>query len=175
MLDLTKSLKEAFKSHPDFPKPGILFCDILPVLRNPDLFNSLIREFEKIKFVLDSEAIIAIDARGFIFGSALSFYLKKPLILTRKPGKLPGELISHSYSLEYGENTLCIQKESITKYNTFCIIDDLLATGGTASAVEKILLDQSKIVTGLAVVVELIKLKGSEKLNCPVCSIVELK
>ena len=117
----------------------------MPVLRNSDLFNSLICEFGKIKFVLDSEAIIAIDARGFIFG-ALSFYLKKPLILTRKPGKLPGEIISHSYSLEYGENTLCIQKESITKYKSFCIIDDLLATGGTASAVEKMLLDQSKIV-----------------------------
>ena len=175
MFNLNESLKKAFESYPDFPKPGIIFCDILPVLRKPNLFNSLIIEFSKIKFILDSDAIIAIDARGFIFGSALSFHLKKPLLLARKPGKLPGDLISNSYNLEYGTNTLCLQKEALQKYQKYTIIDDLLATGGTASTVEKMLIEQSKIVTGLAVVVELLELQGSEKLNCPVRSIVSLK
>tara|TARA_Y100001970_G_C14253843_1_gene873692 strand:+ start:5635 stop:6162 length:528 start_codon:yes stop_codon:yes gene_type:complete len=174
MFNLNEILKEAFESYPDFPKPGIIFCDILPVLREPNLFNSLINEFGDIKFILDSDAIVAIDARGFIFGSALSFHLKKPLILARKPGKLPGDLISNSYNLEYGINTLCLQKDAIQKYQKFSIIDDLLATGGTASAVEKMLINESKKVTGLAVVVELLELKGAEKLNCPVKSIVGL-
>tara|TARA_Y100001970_G_C14043526_1_gene755079 strand:+ start:91 stop:618 length:528 start_codon:yes stop_codon:yes gene_type:complete len=174
MFNLQESLKKKFASYKDFPKNGIVFCDILPVLKDTELFSELIYEFGKIKFIQESDAIIAIDARGFLFGSALSFHLKKPLILARKPGKLPGNLISYSYELEYGKNTLCIQKKAIDNCHKFCIIDDLLATGGTASAVEKMLLNQKKEVTGLAVVVELLELKGSSKLNCPVRSIVGL-
>tara|TARA_B100000965_G_scaffold382901_1_gene381626 strand:+ start:1109 stop:1639 length:531 start_codon:yes stop_codon:yes gene_type:complete len=174
MFNLQESLKKEFASYKDFPKPGIIFCDILPVLRDTELFRELIYEFGKINFIQESDAIIAIDARGFIFGSALSFHIKKPLILARKPGKLPGELITYSYKLEYGENTLCLQKKAINNYHKFCILDDLLATGGTARAVEKMLLNQSKEISGLAVVVELLDLKGSTKLNCPVRSIVGL-
>ena len=125
----------------------------------------------KLNSVNDSDALIGIDARGFIFGTAISL-LQKPLILARKPGKLPGEIISNSYKLEYGSNTLCLQKKAIQNFNKFCIVDDLLATGGTASSVEKMLLENNKKITGLAVVVELLFLKGREKLNCSVDSIL---
>ena len=94
----------------------------------------------------------------------------KPFILARKPGKLPGNLISESYQLEYGENTLCLQNDSIKNYKSFSIIDDLLATGGTASCVEKMLLSQNKYVSGLSVVVELKELNGKKNLNCDVKS-----
>ena len=163
-------LLKLFGSYKDFPKPGILFCDILPVLRNSDIFNELINKMSANSIISNSDALVAIDARGFIFGTAISLITKKPLILARKPGKLPGELISGSYKLEYGENTLCLQKESIEKYNKFSIIDDLLATGGTASCVEKMLENEGKIVTGLSVVVELNELEGSKQINSKVNS-----
>ena len=115
-----------------------------------------------------AEAIISIDARGFIFGTALSFLTSKPMIVARKPGKLPGNLISKSYSLEYGENSLSIQKESLKNYNNFLIVDDLLATGGTVICVANILKEQKKDVIGLSVVIELSDLKARDKLSFPV-------
>ena len=163
-------LLNIFGSYKDFPKPGIVFCDILPVLRDPEIFNELIKKMSNDSIIKDSEAIVGIDARGFIFGTAIALYTSKPLILARKPGKLPGNLISESYSLEYGENTLCLQNDSIKEFKSFSIVDDLLATGGTASSVEKILLSQNKLVTGLSVVVELNELNGKENLNCNVKS-----
>ena len=120
--------------------------------------------------IKNSSAIVGIDARGFIFGTAIAIKTSKPFILARKPGKLPGDLISESYELEYGKNTLCLQKESISNYDSFSIIDDLLATGGTASCVERMLLSQNKVVTGLSVVVELNELNGKINLNCDVKS-----
>ena len=167
-------LLKLFGSYKDFPKAGILFCDILPVLRNSDIFNELINKMSAISIISDSDALVAIDARGFIFGTGISLITKKPLILARKPGKLPGELISGSYKLEYGENTLCLQKESIEKYSKFSIIDDLLATGGTASCVEKMLENEGKIVTGLSVVVELNELEGHKQINSKVNSEITL-
>ena len=133
---LIEKLKNTLRNYPDFPKKGILFKDVLTILKNPELFSELIEEIANFEIVQNSEVIVAIDARGFIFGSALSLFLKKPLIFARKPGKLPGELISNTYDLEYGSNTLCLQKDSLEGFNKFCIIDDLLATGGTTAAVE---------------------------------------
>ena len=167
-------LLKLFGSYKDFPKPGILFCDILPVLRNSDIFNELINRMSANSIISDSDALVAIDARGFIFGTGISLITKKPLILARKPGKLPGELISGSYKLEYGENTLCLQKKTKKKYSKFSIIDDLLATGGTASCVEKMLENEGKIVTGLSVVVELNELEGHKQINSKVNSEITL-
>ena len=171
-MSLKEKLIEAIDSYEDFPEKGILFRDVLPVLKDIELFNSLTREMIKLKSVKSSEAIIGIDARGFIFGTAISLLAQKPLILARKPGKLPGDIISNSYKLEYGSNTLCLQKNAIKEFNSFCIIDDLLATGGTASSVEKMLIENNKEITGLAVVVELLFLNGRDKLNCSVDSII---
>ena len=171
-MSLKEKLKNAIDSYKDFPEKGILFRDLLPVLQDVELFESLTKEMIKLKSVRESEAIIGIDARGFIFGTAISLLSQKPLILARKPGKLPGDIISNSYKLEYGSNTLCLQKNAIKHFNKFCIVDDLLATGGTASSVEKMLSENNKEITGLAVVVELLFLNGRQKLNSAVDSIV---
>ena len=124
--------------------------------------------------IQNSDALIAIDARGFIFGTAIAQTTNKPLVLARKPGKLPGNTIEESYALEYGTNTLCIQKSSIEPYSSFSIIDDLLATGGTAECVANILEKNNKKVIGLITVVELFGLKGRNKLNFPVDSIISI-
>ena len=120
------------------------------------------------QIIKNAEAIISIDARGFIFGAAISLQASKPMIVARKPGKLPGELLKKNYSLEYGENSLSIQKKSLEKYNSYAIVDDLLATGGTVNCVSKLIESKDKEVLGLLVVVELMKLEGRLKLNFPV-------
>ena len=170
MNNLKRNLLNLFGSYKDFPKEGIVFCDILPVLRDTDIFHELINSMSQSNGIKKSDAIVAIDARGFIFGTAISLVTKKPLILARKPGKLPGILIRDSYELEYGKNTLCLQSDSIKDYKSFSIVDDLLATGGTAGSVEKMLLNQGKEVFELVVVVELEELHGKKKLNCEVNS-----
>tara|TARA_B100000401_G_C52630459_1_gene635727 strand:- start:3 stop:518 length:516 start_codon:yes stop_codon:yes gene_type:complete len=167
---MTNYLSSLIKDYIDFPKKGIIFKDILPVLQKPDVFIELIDKMSSSEMILNSDAIIAIDARGFVFGSAIAIKIQKPLILARKPGKLPGELITKSYSLEYGENSLSIQKSSIKNFKRFSIVDDLLATGGTAKSVSEILMSQEKEILGLSVVVELGDLNAREKIGFPVIS-----
>ena len=116
----------------------------------------------------NADAIISIDARGFIFGTAISFHLSKPMVVARKPGKLPGKLINRSYDLEYGSNSLAIQREAIKPYKSFAIVDDLLATGGTVNCVWDIINSKGKKITGLSVVIELKDLNAKSKLNFPV-------
>mgnify|MGYP006225699303 CR=1 FL=1 len=101
-----EKLKEIISTYEDFPKKGILFRDILTISQNPLLFNELVIKMASSQIIKNSDAIISIDARGFIFGSAISFKASKPLVFARKPGKLPGELVEKKYSLEYGENSL---------------------------------------------------------------------
>ena len=161
-------LKSAVDAYKDFPKKGIVFRDVLPILRNPDIFSDLINKMSSSDRLKNSDAIVAIDARGFIFGAAISFNLSKPLIVARKPGKLPGEIISKSYNLEYGSNSLSIQEKSLSEYQTFFIIDDLLATGGTVNCVADILNSKGKIITGLSVVIELKDLNAKSNFNFPV-------
>ena len=161
-------LKLAIDSYKDFPKEGIIFRDLLPVLGNPDIFKDLIKEMSSSNVLKNSDAIIAIDARGFIFGSAISFQISKPLILARKPGKLPGEIISKSYNLEYGSNSLSIQEKSLYNHESFFVIDDLLATGGTVKCVEDIINSKGKKISGLSVVIELKDLNAKSKFNFPV-------
>ena len=161
-------LKLAIDSYKDFPKEGIVFRDVLPILRNPDIFSELIIQMSSSNVLRNSDAIIAVDARGFIFGASIAFHLSKPLIVARKPGKLPGEIISKSYDLEYGSNSLSIQEKSILGYQTFFIIDDLLATGGTVNCVSDIINSKGKKITGLSVVIELKDLNAKSKLKFPV-------
>jgi adenine phosphoribosyltransferase len=164
------SLNNLIKVHKDFPKKDILFRDVLPILRNPVIFSSLIQEMSELEICKAADAILAIDARGFLFGSALALKSLKPLVVARKPGKLPGEIITNEYSLEYGTNSLSIQKDSIVDYKSFLIVDDLLATGGTVQSVSKLLYSQDKKITGLSIVIELSDLNGREKFNFPVIS-----
>ena len=161
-------LKSAIDSYKDFPQEGIVFRDVLPILRKPDIFSDLINKMSSSKVLGNSDAIIAIDARGFIFGAAIAFNLSKPLIVARKPGKLPGKIISKSYNLEYGSNSLSIQEESLSEHQTFFIIDDLLATGGTVNCVVDIINSTGKQITGLSVVIELKELNAKSKFNFPI-------
>lgn len=170
---LTEKLNAVIKDYPDFPKKGIIFKDISPIFHNPPLFEELLNKLSEVSFLHDSDALVAIDARGFILGSALSYLIKKPLILARKKNKLPGELIEKNYELEYGIDSLSIQKDAINKFERFTIIDDLLATGGTAKCVNDIIKSANKIVSGLIVIIELEFLDAKGKLPFPVYS--ELK
>ena len=167
-----KRLIELIDTYKDFPKKGIEFKDLLRVIQEPEIFKELIYKMSSSHIIEHAEAIISIDARGFIFGSAISLQASKPMIVARKPGKLPGELLKENYSLEYGENSLSIQKEALQKYKSYAIVDDLLATGGTVNCVSNILKKNHKKVTGLLVVVELVNLKGRSKLNFPIESTV---
>ena len=164
------SLENLIEAHEDFPKEDILFRDVLPILRNPKIFSSLIQEMSELEICKAADAILAIDARGFLFGSALALKSFKPLVVARKSGKLPGKIITNTYSLEYGSNSLSIQKDSIKDYKSFLIVDDLLATGGTVESVAKLLYSQDKKITGLSIVVELSELNGREKFDFPVIS-----
>ena len=169
-----KSLKEFIDTYKDYPKKGIEFKDVLGIIQEPKIFKELIVKMASSQIIKNAEAIISIDARGFIFGSAISLQASKPMIVARKPGKLPGELVEKNYSLEYGENRLCIQKKALQKYNSYVIVDDLLATGGTVNCVSKILESNNKEVLGILVVVELFELNGRSKLNFPVESIISI-
>ena len=167
-------LKRHISNYKDFPKKGIVFRDVLEILQDPNIFKNLIKKMSNVDFLLKSDAIISIDARGFIFGSAISLYTSKPLIFARKPGKLPGELVSSSYDLEYGQNNLSIQKNSMDKFNSYVIVDDLLATGGTVNCVYEILRSQNKKVTGLSVVAEIEKLDARSKLPFNISSQIKI-
>ena len=163
-----KKLEELISTYKDFPKKGIDFKDVLSIIQEPEVFNELIIKMSSSQILKKSEAIISIDARGFIFGSALALQSSKPMIVARKPGKLPGEILTEKYNLEYGENSLSIQKNSLKKYNSYAIVDDLLATGGTVDCVANLLKRNDKKILGLLTVVELVTLKGRSKFNFPV-------
>ena len=171
---MTENLKDLIKDHINFPKSGIIFKDILPLLKHPDVFSRVIEEMSSSQIFKNADAILSIDARGFIFGTAISFYLSKPMIVARKPGKLPGKLINRNYDLEYGSNSLAIQVDAIKPYKSFAIVDDLLATGGTIKCVSEMLKDSGKEISGLSVVIELGELNGRNKFKFPVESNIVL-
>ena len=169
-----KKLEDLILTYKDFPKKGIDFKDVLEILQYPEIFHDLIVKMSSNEFLKNAEAIISIDARGFIFGSAVALQLSKPMIVARKPGKLPGHILTREYDLEYGKNSLSIQSNALKKLNSFAIIDDLLATGGTVNCVSSMLQDQRKEILGLITVIELNKLQGRSKFDFPVQSIISL-
>ena len=169
-----KKLENFIKTYYDFPEKGIAFKDVLGIIQNSEVFRELIIKMSSNQLIRNSEAIISIEARGFIFGSAISFQAMKPMIVARKPGKLPGELIQGNYNLEYGKNSLNIQKETLKKFGSYVIVDDLLATGGTVDCVARLIKENSRYVTGLLTVVELTELKGRTKLDFPVESFLKI-
>ena len=169
-----KKLEDLIPTYKDFPKKGIDFKDVLEILQYPDIFQEIILKMSSNEFLKNAEAIISIDARGFIFGSAVAMESSKPMIVARKPGKLPGDILTREYDLEYGKNSLSIQKKAMKKFNSFVIVDDLLATGGTVNCVSRLLQDQKKEIVGLITVVELKELKGRFKLEFPVESMISI-
>ena len=165
-----KEILEYISNYDDFPQKGIIFKDLFGILREPNIFRGLINRMASSQEIQDSDAILAIEARGFIFGSAIAFHIGKPLIVARKPNKLPGKLFMKKYDLEYGSNTLTIQKKSIEEFQRFSIVDDVLATGGTARCVSDIILSAGKEVASYNMVVEIKSLNGRRNLNGPVNS-----
>ena len=157
-------LKEYIRSIKDYPKKGILFRDITTLIKNEKAFaNSIDQIIERSKkFKLDK--IAAIESRGFVFASAVSYLLKKPFILLRKKNKLPAETHSVDFNLEYGTATIEVHKDSINKNDSVLIIDDLIATGGTAEAAAELVEISKGKVAGFIFVINLFDLGGNSKL-----------
>ncbi len=160
-----KEILEYISNYHDFPQKGIIFKDLSGILQEPNIFRNLIERMASSQEIQDSEAIISIEARGFIFGSAIAFHSGKPMIVARKSNKLPGKLIKKEYKLEYGSDSLAIQKKSIEKYQRFSVVDDVLATGGTAKCVSDLIISVGKEIVGYSMVVEIESLKGRESLT----------
>ena len=169
-----KKLESFIKTYNDFPNKGIAFKDLLGIIQDAEVFKELILKMSSSEIVSNSEAIIAIEARGFIFGSAISFQSSKPMIVARKPGKLPGELVQENYALEYGTDSLSIQRDALKKFNNYVVVDDILATGGTVECVSKLLDKNNKKIIGLMTVVELLELGGRSKFDFSVESIISI-
>ena len=167
-----KSLVDFIPTYNDFPKKGISFKDVLEIVQEPEVFRELIIKMSSNKIIKNSQAIVSIDARGFIFGSAIALQSSKPMIFARKPGKLPGEVIEQNYQLEYGKNTLSLQKKALNKYNSYSIVDDLIATGGTVESVSNLLKVKGKMITGALTVVGLREFNVTGKFDFPVESIL---
>ena len=162
------------KKHADFPRPGILFKDVMPIFKHPQGLFSLNRHFsEHIKQLSKQpDAIIGIDARGFILGSSLASFLRLPFVTIRKKGKLPGKVISCTYDLEYGTDTLEIQQENQNKYKKVVLCDDLLATGGTIMAAEKLCQNANLEVLASLFIIEIKSLLGRERISSPIFSLI---
>ncbi len=160
-----KDFQALVSSYRDFPRKGIIFKDLLGILQDPESFRELIYMMSENEIIKNCEAIASIDARGFIFGSSIAFNVGKPMVVLRKPGKLPGELKTANYELEYGKSSLSIQKRSIENFYSFSIVDDLLATGGTANCAYSLLKGLNKEVTGISVVAELVSLNARKNLK----------
>lgn len=158
-------LKPYIRDIPDFPKPGIVFKDIAPLLGNPDAFatvtDTLAAKFQSAKL----DYIAGIESRGFIFGAALANALKVGFIPLRKPGKLPYKTIRREYSLEYGTDAIEVHEDALQSGKRVLLVDDLLATGGTAAAASALLREIGADLVGVAFVVELAFLQGRTKLK----------
>jgi adenine phosphoribosyltransferase len=158
-------LKKLIREVPDFPKKGILFYDITTLLKDKTGFAQLIDLFSEHYIGKQIDLILGMEARGFIFGPALAYRLNAGFVPVRKPGKLPAATVKVEYDLEYGSNCLEVHKDAIQKGQRVLIVDDLLATGGTAEATARLATSLGADIAGLAFVVELDFLNGREKLK----------
>lgn len=172
MVSIDK-IKEYIIDIPDYPKKGVIFRDITPLFSNYEIINSIIDEFAEFAKLLNIDVIVGAESRGFLFGVPLSLKLKKPFVLVRKPNKLPRETYSVSYNLEYGSSSIEIHKGDIKPGQRVLIIDDLLATGGTVEAIEKLVKMSDGVVAGSAYLIELESLKGRDKLSGSIFSILK--
>ena len=159
------NLQNIIAEYEDFPKKGILFRDISPILKNPAALSHVVDEFAKKFHANDVDLFAGIESRGFPVACALSLRYNKGMIMIRKQGKLPGATIKRSYSIEYGKATMEIQKNSINKDQRVLICDDLLATGGTAKAAAELIERLDGRVVGFAFIVELTELNGIKKIE----------
>ena len=160
-MDLTKVIR----SIPDFPKPGIIFRDITTVLENPDAFRYSVDRLCDLFADCGARKVCAAEARGFMFAAAMAYKLGWGIVPIRKPGKLPWKTISQEYDLEYGKAILHIHADAVERGEKILLVDDLLATGGTAEAMVNLVERLGGVVVGLGFVVELPDLKGRDMLK----------
>ena len=161
----TDQLKSAIRDIPDFPKPGIIFKDITPILADPDLFRQAVSIFVERNRDKGIGKVAAVDARGFIFGAAVADRLGVGFVPIRKKGKLPYKTIEATYDLEYGAATIAVHVDAFTKGENVLLIDDLLATGGTAAAAATLIEQAGGKVAGIEFLIELTFLDGRKKLG----------
>ncbi len=157
-------LKDYIRSIPDYPKKGILFRDITTLIKDEKAFEEAINQIVDRSKKFKVEKIAAIESRGFVFASAVSYILKKPFIMLRKKNKLPADTYSADFELEYGKATIEVHKDSINKKESVLIIDDLIATGGTAEAAAKLVKMSNGTVAGFIFVINLFDLGGNNNL-----------
>ena len=158
-------LKDRISNYEDFPKKGILFRDFSPILKDPSALSFVIDEFSKKFHPNDIDVFAGIESRGFILACMLAQKYNKGMVLVRKAGKLPGNTVKVSYTIEYGKAQMEMQKTALEKNERVLICDDLLATGGTAKAAAKLIEKLGAEITGFAFIIELTELKGKEKIK----------
>lgn len=168
------NLGETIAKVPDYPKPGILFYDISTLLMNTQAWTATMKRLAVEISQYKPDIIAAIESRGFLLASPVAIELAVGVQMIRKKGKLPGETLSHTYDLEYGHDTLEIQKNSALNGKRVAIIDDIVATGGTLSAATTLIRKQGSIVVCSACILELAFLKGKTKLDAPFISLVQV-
>jgi len=159
-MDLNTLIRDV----PDFPKPGIVFKDIMPLLENGPAFRQAVDELAARFADVQPDKVIGAEARGFIFGAALAYKLGCGFVAVRKPGKLPYQVKTVTYELEYGTDTLCVHEDAVKPGEKALVVDDLLATGGTVGGVVKLLKEMGAEVLGAAFLIELSFLNPREKL-----------
>lgn len=159
------NLKDCIRDIPDFPKPGILFRDITTLLKDKKAFKTVVDQLVKKYKNARIDVVVAVEARGFIFGSVLAYKLGAGFVPVRKKGKLPWKTNSVTYELEYGTDTLEIHHDAIEPGGRVLIVDDLLATGGTIKAVTELVKQLNAKIVGIAFLIELAFLKGRERLK----------
>ena len=158
-------MSRRIRNVPDFPKPGIQFKDITTLLKDGKSFAEVIDKFDVKYRSRNVDIIVGIESRGFIFGGALAYKLGVGFVPVRKPGKLPADTISEEYELEYGTDTIEIHSDAIMPGQNVLIIDDLIATGGTMEAATRLIERLGGVIVGIAYLIDLTFLKGSEKVN----------
>ncbi|MGX9339858.1 adenine phosphoribosyltransferase [Mycoplasma sp. 332] len=167
---MAMELKKYIRTVENFPEPGVKFKDISLLLANGNALNYTINTMSEL--AKDADIIVGPDARGFLFGTPVAAKLSKPFIMVRKKGKLPGEVISCAYGLEYGRSILEIQKGLVKPGQKAVIIDDVLATGGTLEAITKLLKDQGVEILKIIVLMELDGFNARKRLNCEIDSLI---
>jgi len=171
-MSLVERVRDAIRNVPDFPKPGIQFKDISTLLLDPKLTQEVIDWVTETYRDLQVDRVLGMESRGFIFGQPVALALEAGFVLARKPGKLPAETVSVSYDLEYGSATLEVHKDAIQPGQRVLVVDDLLATGGTAEAAIQLIRELGGEPVGFFTLIELDFLKGRDRLDVPVLSLV---
>jgi adenine phosphoribosyltransferase len=163
--EVAERVRQQLRDYPDFPRPGILFRDVMPLFRDHGLFSDVVEVFAEHARTVGAEKVAGIESRGFLFGVPVCTRLGIPFIAVRKQGKLPGDTVAAEYDLEYGSAHLELQADSVAPGERVLIVDDLLATGGTAAATASLIEELGGTVAALQVLVELASLPGRDALN----------